>query len=64
MGVSHLRKHLKKEWHLIKSLLFCSAYRPMPVRQAGIPKPDEGVRTLGIPTVTDRVTKQSVAQKL
>jgi RNA-directed DNA polymerase len=64
MEVLSLRNHLKEEWHLIKSLLLCSAYRPMPVRQVDIPKPDGGVRTLGIPTVTDRVIQQAVAQRL
>lgn len=64
MEVSHLRKHLKEEWHLIKSLLLSGTYKPMPVRGVDIPKPDGGVRTLGIPTVTDRLIQQAVAQKL
>ena len=64
MEVSSLRNHLKKEWHLIKSLLLDSTYKPMPVRGVNIPKPDGGVRTLGIPTVLDRLIQQAVAQKL
>jgi len=62
MEVSELRGYLRQEWPHIKSSLLDGTYRPMPVRRAKIPKPDHGMRDLGIPNAVDRMTQQAIAQ--
>lgn len=55
-----LKEHREE---LLQSIL-AGSYIPSPVRRKEIPKPDGGVRKLGIPTVVDRVIQQAIAQKL
>ena len=64
MTVHELVKHLKVHWPRIQDQLLSGTYRPMPVRRVEIPKPDGGVRKLGIPTVVDRLIQQAVLQVL
>ena len=64
MTVHQLREHLKAHWPEIRKQLLGGTYRPIPVRRAEIPKPDGGVRKLGIPTVLDRLIQQAILQVL
>jgi len=64
MTVEQLGAHLKASWARIKEDLLSGRYRPSPVRGADIPKPGGGMRTLGIPTVLDRLIQQAIQQVL
>ncbi|VEF49429.1 transposase [Bacillus freudenreichii] len=64
MPVQNLRKHILEHWESMKMELLQGTYEPQPVRRVEIPKPDRGVRLLGIPTVTDRLIQQAIAQVL
>lgn len=59
-----LRGYLIEHWAAIKEQLLQGTYKPKPVRQVDIPKPSGGVRTLGIPTVVDRLIQQGILQIL
>jgi len=64
MTVDELPAHLKTHWPRIKEQLMQGRYKPEPVKRVEIPKPDGGVRKLGIPTVLDRFIQQAVLQVL
>src|SRR3979409_419546 len=64
MTVHKLAGHLRQHWPAIRKQLFSGTYKPQPVRRVEIPKPDGGVRKLGIPTVLDRFIQQAVMQVL
>ena len=55
-----LRGNLYKIWNRMSS----GSYFPPPVRAVEIPKPNGGVRVLGVPTVADRVARTVVARRL
>jgi RNA-directed DNA polymerase len=64
MRVEGLRPYLREHWLEIREALDQQRYQPSPVRRVEIPKPDGGVRLLGIPTVIDRFLQQAMAQAL
>lgn len=64
MTVETLPVHLKDNWVTVKNQLQAGTYRPKPVKRVEIPKPEGGVRLLGIPTVTDRFLQQAILQIL
>src|ERR1700720_4449374 len=64
MTVGGIADYLKQHWPAIREQLLNGTYEPMPVRRVEIPKPDGGVRKLGIPTVLDRFIQQAVMQVL
>lgn len=64
MQVADLKSYLKQEWSRIKEELLDGAYQPQPVLKVEIPKVGGGMRTLGIPTVLDRLIQQALNQEL
>ena len=64
IGIAEFKDHLKQHWPTIKAKLLAGEYMPSPVRRVDIPKPQGGVRTLGIPTLTDRLIQQALHQVL
>ena len=64
MTVQQLPGFLQQHWPAIREQLQSGSYKPQPVKRVEIPKPDGGVRKLGIPTVLDRFIQQAVMQVL
>ena len=64
MTVDVLGPHLVEHWPRYREQLLAGTYRPQPVKQVLIPKPDGGQRMLGVPTVVDRLIQQAVLQVL
>jgi RNA-directed DNA polymerase len=64
MQTDELREYLETGWPLLKQSILEGSYRPQPVRKVEIPKPQGGMRMLGIPTVLDRLIQQAISQWL
>jgi RNA-directed DNA polymerase len=55
---------LREHWPTIRSQLLAGTYQPQPVKRVNLPKPDGGVRKLGVPCVLDRLIQQALLQVL
>jgi group II intron reverse transcriptase/maturase len=64
LSIAETADYLRTHWRRIRASLLDGSYRPLPVRRVQIPKPDGGVRELGIPAVTDRLIQQALLQVL
>ena len=64
MRTDQLGRYLIRHWPKIEKDLLNGTHKPLPVKKKEIPKPDGGVRLLGIPTVLDRFIQQAISQIL
>jgi RNA-directed DNA polymerase len=64
LTVTEFKDWLKVHWPSVKQALLEGRYLPRPVRRVDIPKPSGGIRTLGVPTVVDRLIQQALHQVL
>src|SRR5690348_14558481 len=64
MTIDDTKDYLREHWPSIRSQLLKGTYQPRPVKRVEIPKPDGGVRKLGVPCVVDRLIQQALLQVL
>jgi group II intron reverse transcriptase/maturase len=64
LTVADFKAWLQQHWPAVKAALLAGEYIPRAVRKVEIPKPNGGVRLLGIPTVLDRLIQQALLQVL
>ena len=64
MTIEDATAYLREHWPSIRSQLLKGTYQPRPVKRVEIPKPDGGVRKLGVPCVVDRLIQQALLQVL
>ncbi|MBT9141559.1 MAG: Group II intron-encoded protein LtrA [Dehalococcoidia bacterium] len=64
MTVDEMLPYLKEHKEELLASIRSGRYKPQPVRRVEIPKPDGGIRLLGVPTVIDRMIQQALVQVL
>lgn len=64
ISTKEVRDYLVKNWSSIRERIRQRKYKPQPVLRVEIPKPNGGVRNLGIPNVIDRIIEQAIVQVL
>ena len=64
MTCEEVKEYLKVQGNELIHQIKSREYKPLPVRRVEIPKPNGGVRKLGIPTVIDRIIQQALVQKM
>jgi len=62
ISIDEIDEYLKENWEDIKERIRKRKYKPQPVLRVEIPKPNGGVRKLGIPTLMDRIIEQAIVQ--
>ena len=61
MTIDAAKDYLRKHWPNIRAQLLEGTYQPQPVKRVEIPKPDGGIRKLGVPCVVDRLDSAGYA---
>jgi RNA-directed DNA polymerase len=64
MTIDDAKSFLREHWPDIRSQLLTGTYQPQPVKRVEIPKPEGGVRKLGVPCVVDRLIQQALLEVL
>src|SRR5437899_5288187 len=64
MTIDDAKDYLREHWPSIRSQLLDGTYQPQPVKRVELPKPDGGIRKLGVPCVVDRLIQQALLQVL
>ena len=62
IGFDEIEDYIRENWGDIRRRIVRRRYKPQPVKRVEIPKPNGGVRNLGVPTIMDRIIEQAIVQ--